>query len=81
MIVNYFTKTDVIKLDYVTMLSKNLIEKKTILGKKIEVFRLTMADPERLFYEVDFLSEELADDVVGYIRGVNAKEKTLDTEV
>lgn len=79
MIVNYIHRTDVIKLDYIKYLSKNLVEKKEFLSGTDEVYRLTMSDPDKIFYEVDFLSEELIDDVIGYIRGVNKKEKSLDT--
>lgn len=71
MIVTYLTKTDVIKLDYIKYLSKNLVEKESQGHKKEMVYRLTMSNPEKMFYEVDFSSEALADDVVRYIRGVN----------
>lgn len=76
MIVNYFHRTDVIKLDYIKYLSKNLVEKKEFISQATEVYRLTMSDPDTIFYEVDFVSEELIDDVVGYIRGINNKEKS-----
>lgn len=79
MIVNYFHRTDVIKLDYIKYLSKNIVEKKDLSGRKMEIFRLTMSDPDSIFYEVDFVSEEFIDDVVDYIRGVNKQEKKLDT--
>lgn len=72
MIVNYLTKTDVIKLDYIKYLSKNIVENKFYDFLKKEVFRLTMSNPEKLFYEVDFMDEGLIDDIVTYIRGVNA---------
>ncbi len=75
MIVNYLTRTDVIKLDYIKYLSKNLIRKNTLLEKNKEIYRLTMSNPEKMFYEVDFVNEEFIDDVVNYIRGVNQKEK------
>lgn len=73
MIVNYLTRTDVIKLDYIKYLSKNIIEKYTLPGKSAKLYRLTMSNPEKMFYEVDFTSEELIDDVVDYIRGINKK--------
>lgn len=72
MIVNYLNKTDVIKLDYIKYLSKNIVESKFYKFTKKEVFRLTMSNPEKLFYEVDFSNEELIDDIVTYIRGVNS---------
>lgn len=73
MIVNYFHRTDVIKLDYIKYLSKNLVDKKEFISQATQVYRLTMSDPDTIFYEVDFVSEELIDDVVGYIRGINNK--------
>lgn len=76
MVVNYFNRTDVIKLDCIKYLSKNLIPKREILSRTDEVFRLTMSDPDKnIFYEVDFINEELIDDVVNYIRGVNKGKK------
>lgn len=75
LIVNYFIRTDVVKLDYIKYLSKNLVEKKEFPRGTREVFRLTMSDPDSIFYEVDFVSEEFIDDVVSYIRGVNKQEK------
>ena len=52
------------------------MEKKEFISQATEVYRLTMSDPDTIFYEVDFVSEELIDDVVGYIRGINNKEKS-----
>ncbi len=72
MIVNYLTKTDVIKLDYIKYLSKNIVENKLYNFMKKDVYRLTMSNPEKLFYEVDFTDEGLIDDIVKYIRGVNS---------
>lgn len=72
MLINYINKTDIIKLDYIKYLSKNLVESKFYKINKKEVFRLTMSNPEKLFYEVDFTNEELIDDIVTYIRGVNS---------
>lgn len=73
MIVNYLTKTDVIKLDYIKYLSKNIIERYNVFGKSTKLYRLTMSNPEKMFYEVDFAGEELIDDVIDYIRGINSK--------
>lgn len=83
MIVSYLTRTDVIRLDYIKYLSKNLVED----GKHRNgpVYRLTMSNPDKMFYEVDFTSEELIDIVAAYIRGINdtddleVPEKRLDT--
>lgn len=78
MLVNYFNRTDVIKLDCIKYMSKNLVEKRELLSGVDEVYRLTMSDAESIFYEVDFVKEELIDDVVSYIRGVNRKDKTAE---
>lgn len=74
MIVNYLTKTDVIKLDDIKYMSKNEIQIGRFFKKKM-VYRLTLSDPERLFYEVDFESENAIDAVVDSIRGVDTEEK------
>ncbi|MCM1081934.1 MAG: hypothetical protein NC393_02130 [Clostridium sp.] len=64
MIVNYLSKTDVIKLDMVKYLSKNVIERPKTFGHASEKFRLTLSNPDTLFYEVDFNSEEVIDAVI-----------------
>lgn len=71
MIVSYMTKTDVIRLDNIKYLSKNLVENEGGLRRRENVYRLTMSNPDKMFYEVDFTSEVLIDDVVRYIRGMN----------
>ncbi|MCM1272995.1 MAG: hypothetical protein NC225_02980 [Clostridium sp.] len=71
MVVSYLTKTDVVRLDAIRYLSKDIIEKKMGFGKKREVFRLTMENPDKMYYEVDFGSEEITDIVMEYIRDVN----------
>ncbi len=76
MVVSYFNKTDVIKLDMIKYLSKNLVENDKPF-KKGDVYRLTMSDPETLFYEVDFINEELIDDVVRYVRGISHEERRV----
>lgn len=68
MIVTHLTKTEVIKLDDVKYLSKNLVEG-TGLHKNKEIYRLTMSNPDKLFSEIDFSSEKLIDEVVFYICG------------
>lgn len=67
MIVNYLTKTDVIKLDLVKYMSKNSVEPEGGIYKGRQIYRLTFSNPEKLFYEVDFLREDLVDTVVEYI--------------
>ena len=68
LVVSYFAKTDVVKLDMVKYISKNLAEKKS-RGRR-EVYCLTLSDPDTLFYEVYFSSERLVDDVIDYIESV-----------
>lgn len=70
MIVSYLLKTEVIKLDMVRYLSKNLVDKKVGFNKSIEVYRLTISNPGILFYEVDFEDEDVIDEVVKNIRGI-----------
>lgn len=72
LLVNYLTRTDVIKLDEIKFMSKNLIQKGQFIFKK-KYFRLTLSDPERLFFEVDFSDEALVDHVVDCIRGTDAE--------
>ncbi len=76
MVVSYLNKTDVIKLDLIKYLSKNIVEDKKS-SKGGDVFRLTLSTPDSFFYEVDFTSEDLIDDVVRYVRGVNKEERRV----
>lgn len=78
MIVSYLSKTDVVKLDDIKYMSKNLIDEPRALHRKGDIYRLTMSNPEKFFYEVDFSSEELIDTVVANIMGV---QKNLDTKL
>lgn len=70
MVVSYFTRTDVIRLDMIKYLSKNIVEIKGLGSSFREVFRLTMSKPDTFFYEVDFEDEELVDIVIKYIDNV-----------
>lgn len=70
MIVTHISRMDIIRLDDVLYLSKNIAEDKKFLYFGREVFRLTMSKPEVMFYEIDFTSEELIDKVVEAIRGI-----------
>lgn len=72
MIVNYLARTDIIKLDMVKYISKNRVEKNNSFRKNKKVYRLTLSDPDVLFYEVDFGTEELCDEILEYINGVKA---------
>lgn len=68
MLINYFSKTDVIKLDTVKYISKNVIERPKAFGRVLEVFRLTLSNPDtQLFYELDFTSGKNIDTIINYI--------------
>lgn len=69
-VISHFLKTEVVKLDMIKYLSKNIVDKKVGIGKTEEVYRITMSNPGILFYEVDFYDEEFVDQVVAHIRGV-----------
>ena len=73
LIVSYFMKTDVVRLDMVRYMSKNLSEKKSKGAK--EVYCLTLSNPDTLFYEVYFSSERLVDDVMEHIEAVIDENK------
>lgn len=80
MIVSYVMKTDVIRLDYIRYLSKNLIEDGHRFRRHGNIYRLTMSNPDKLFCEVNFNSEALIDEVIACIREEPAPaEKKLDT--
>lgn len=68
MIISHLTKTEVVRLDDVKYLSKNLVEG-TGLHKNKNIYRLTMSNPDKLFCEIDFSSEKVIDEVVFYIYG------------
>lgn len=80
MIVSYLTKTDVIRLDYILYLSKNLVEGAHHFRRHGDIYRLTMSNPDKLFCEVNFSSETLIDEVIACIREEPVgDEKKLDT--
>lgn len=69
LIVSYLTKLDVVRLDLIKYMSKNLVEEKRGMFHH-RAFRLTMSNPDKLFYEIDFSSERLINRVVRTIRGM-----------
>ncbi len=69
MIISHLLKTEVIKLDMVKYMSKNIVEKAISKNRSIEVYRLTISNPGIMFYEVDFMEEDFIDQVVTNIRG------------
>lgn len=70
MVISYLSKTDVIKLDNIKYLSKNIVGKSGILNRGKVYYRLTMSNPEILFYELDFVREDVIDDIIEKIRKV-----------
>lgn len=56
---NWFT-TDVIRIDFIRYISRHVIKKAN--GK--QVYRLTMSNPEKMFYEKDFSVESCADEIM-----------------
>lgn len=73
MVVSYVTKTDVIKLDLVKYLSKNKADDYHGGENSEPVYRITFSNPEKLFYEVNIVGDELADTVVECV--LNGKPK------
>jgi phage shock protein PspC (stress-responsive transcriptional regulator) len=64
LVVSYTVKTDVIKLDLVKYMSKNIVEDYKGFNRSDDVYRITFSNPEKLFYEIDLVGEELADTIV-----------------
>lgn len=61
LIINRWLTTDFIRIDFIRYISKHVIQKWN--GRK-QVYRLTMSNPEKMFYERDFNSEECADEIM-----------------
>lgn len=70
LIVSYLTRTEVVRLDAIKYMAKEEVQGGYFKHPE-SVFRLTMSSPEQFFYEVDFGSEELVDDVIDYVKIVN----------
>ena len=64
LIVEYISKVDVVLLDDVRYISKNIIE-----GKKKRRFQLTLSNVEKMYFEMFIDDEQTIDDVIYYIRG------------
>lgn len=61
LIISNWGTTDFIRIDYIRYISRHVILKMN--GRK-QVYRLTMSNPEKMFYENDFDSEECADEIM-----------------
>lgn len=62
---NLYT-TDFIRIDYIRYISRHIIQK-----KKKQVYRLTMSNPEKMFYEKDFDSEICAEEIMAALIRLN----------
>lgn len=61
LVINNWQTTDFIRIDYIRYISKHVISKNR--GKR-QVYRLTMSNPDKMFYEKDFYSEACADEIM-----------------
>lgn len=64
LIISSWIRTDVIRIDYIQFLSRHIIKKKLLLFFTKTVYRLTMSNPEKLFYEHDFQDVVQADEIM-----------------
>lgn len=60
-------RTDIIRMDYIQYLSKHAIAKKRLIPQHRTIYRITMSNPEKMFYDHDFYSEEELDEVIKII--------------
>ena len=61
LVISNWRTTDFIRIDYIKYISKHVITK--MHGRK-QVYRLTMSNPEKMFYEHDFKLESCADEIM-----------------
>ncbi len=61
LIISSWWKTDFVRIDFIKYISRHVIQ--THHGKK-QLYRLTMSNPEKMFYEKDFASEACADEIM-----------------
>lgn len=61
LVISNWGTTDFIRIDYIRYISRHVIFK--LNGRK-QVYRLTMSNPEKMFYENDFDSEACADEIM-----------------
>lgn len=61
LVISNWGTTDFIRIDYIRYISRHVIVK--LNGRK-QVYRLTMSNPEKMFYENDFDSEACADEIM-----------------
>lgn len=68
LIISRWMTTDFIRIDFIRYISKHVIQK--MHGKR-QVYRLTMSNPEKMFYERDFHSESCADEIMATLIRLN----------
>ena len=68
LIISHWMTTDFIRIDFIRYISKHVIQK--MHGKR-QVYRLTMSNPEKMFYERDFHSESCADEIMATLIRLN----------
>ena len=68
LIISRWMTTDFIRIDFIRYISKHVIQK--MHGKR-QVYRLTMSNPEKMFYERDFYSESCADEIMATLIRLN----------
>lgn len=61
LVISNWQTTDFIRIDYIRYISKHVVSKRR--GRK-QVYRLTMSNPEKMFYEKNFHSEACADEIM-----------------
>lgn len=68
LIIHNWQTTDFIRIDYIRYISKHVVSKQR--GKK-QVYRLTMSNPEKMFYERNFHSEACVDEIMEALVSMN----------
>ena len=61
LVISNWRTTDFVRIDYIKYISKHVIT--SMHGRK-QVYRLTMSNPEKMFYEHDFKLENCADEIM-----------------
>lgn len=67
LVISNLATTDFVRIDYIRYISCHVITKMN--GK--QVYRLTMSNPEKMFYEKDFASETCADEIMTTLLRLN----------
>lgn len=68
LIVAYITKIDIIRLDEIQELTKQVKKVKGLFSGSRMIYRLVVSNVDETFYECEFTDEEVIDDVIDYIR-------------